>query len=100
MRFSFFDVGVSLIIGVIAYFMNYYGYPGSPILLSIILGPMVEQNLRRSLLISHGDFSIFFTRPISAAFIFIGVFIILTSYYRVKKAMDREAAAASAAREE
>jgi putative tricarboxylic transport membrane protein len=99
MRFSFFDVGVSLIIGIIAYFMNYYGYPGSPILLSIILGPMVEQNLRRSLLISHGDFSIFFTRPISAAFIFIGVFIILTSYYRVKKAMDREAAAASTARE-
>jgi putative tricarboxylic transport membrane protein len=96
MRFSFFDVGVSLIIGIIAYFMNYYGYPGSPILLSIILGPMVEQNLRRSLIISHGDPTIFFTRPISVAFIIIGIFIMITSYYRVKKAMDREAQSSSA----
>lgn len=89
MRFSFFDVGVSLVIGIIAYFMNYYGYPGSPILLAIILGPMVEQNLRRSLVISRGDPTIFLTRPISAAFILIGIFIMITSYYRVKKAMDR-----------
>lgn len=90
MRFSFFDVGVSLVIGIIAYFMNYYGFPGSPILLALILGPMVEQNLRRSLLISHGDPLIFFTRPISAAFIIVGVLIIITSYYRIKKAMERE----------
>jgi len=90
MRFSFFDVGVSLVIGILAYFMNYYGYPVSPILLSIILGPMVEQNLRRSLVISHGDPTIFFTRPISAAFIFIGLFIMITSYYRVRKAMEKD----------
>ncbi len=90
MRFSFFDVGVSLIIGILAYFMNYYGFPCSPILLAIILGPMVEQNLRRSLLISHGDPLIFITRPISATFIIIGLLIIITSYYRIKKAMERE----------
>ncbi len=90
MRFSFFDVGVSLIIGVIAYFMNYYGFPGSPILLALILGPMVEQNLRRSLIISHGNPSIFITRPISAAFIIIGIFVMITSYYRIKKAMEKE----------
>ena len=95
MRFSFFDVGISLIIGIIAYFMNYYGYPGSPILLSIILGPMVEQNLRRSLLISHGDPMVFFTRPISASFIIVGLFIMITSYYRVKKAMGRQDVPAS-----
>lgn len=90
MRFSFFDVGVSLIIGIIAYFMNYYGFPGSPILLALILGPMVEQNLRRSLLISHGDPLIFITRPISAAFIIVGISIIITSYYRIRKAMEKE----------
>jgi len=70
--------------------MNYYGFPASPILLALILGPMVEQNLRRSLIISHGDFTIFFTRPISAAFIIIGIFIMITSYYRIKKALERE----------
>jgi putative tricarboxylic transport membrane protein len=100
MRFSFFDVGVSLIIGIIAYFMNYYGFPSSPILLALILGPMVEQNLRRSLIISHGDPMIFITRPISAAFIVIGIFIMITSYIRVKKAMDLEGQMASIAERE
>ncbi len=93
MRFSFFDVGLSLIIGVIAYFMEYYGYTASPILLALILGPMAEQNLRRSLIISHGDPLIFFTRPICAAFLIIAIFVMITSYYRIKKAMDKEAQA-------
>jgi putative tricarboxylic transport membrane protein len=93
MRFSFFDVGLSLIIGVIAYFMEYYEYPVSPILLALILGPMAEQNLRRSLIISHGDATIFFTRPISAAFIILALAVIISSYYRIKKASAREAQA-------
>jgi putative tricarboxylic transport membrane protein len=95
MRFSFFDVGLSLIIGVIAYFMEYYGYTVSPILLALILGPMAEQNLRRSLIISHGDPIVFFKRPISAAFIILTVFVIISSYYRIKKANQREAKQAS-----
>lgn len=95
MRFSFFDVGLSLIIGVIAYFMEYYGYTVSPILLALILGPMAEQNLRRSLIISHGDPLVFFKRPISAAFIILTVFVIISSYYRIKKANEREAQRAS-----
>ena len=90
MRFSFFDVGLSLIIGIVAYFMEYYDYPVSPILLALILGPMAEQNLRRSLIISHGDPTIFFTRPISAAFIVLAIVVIVSSYYRIKKSMERE----------
>lgn len=89
MRFSFWDVGLSLIIGVIAYFMEYYDYSVSPILLALILGPMAEQNLRRSLIISHGDPSIFFTRPISAAFIVLAIVVIISSYYRIKRAQER-----------
>ena len=95
MRFSFFDVGLSLVIGVIAYFMEYYGYTVSPILLALILGPMAEQNLRRTLIISHGDPFVFFKRPISAAFIILTVFVIISSYYRIKKANEREAQPAS-----
>ena len=95
MRFSFFDVGLSLIIGVIAYFMEYYGYTVSPILLALILGPMAEQNLRRSLIISHGDPLVFFKRPISAAFIILTAFVIMSSYYRIKRANEREAQKAS-----
>jgi len=91
MRFSFFDVGLSLIIGIIAYFMEYYGYPVSPILLALILGPMAEQNLRRSLIISHGSPLTFFQRPISVILICVAIFVMVSSYYRIKKAMEREA---------
>jgi putative tricarboxylic transport membrane protein len=71
--------------------MEYYGYTVSPILLALILGPMAEQNLRRALIISHGDPFVFFKRPISAAFILLSVFVIVSSYYRIKKANQREA---------
>jgi putative tricarboxylic transport membrane protein len=92
-------VGLSLVIGVIAYFMEYYDYPVSPILLALILGPMAEQNLRRSLIISHGDPTVFFTRPISAAFIALAVIVIISSYFRIKKSTAREKQNASAAEE-
>ena len=94
MRFSFFDVGLSIVIGIIAYFMEYYGYPPSPILLALILGPMAEQNLRRSLIISHGDPTILIARPISAAFIVLALVVIVSSYYRIKKASEKEEEAA------
>jgi putative tricarboxylic transport membrane protein len=99
MRFSFFDVSLSLIIGLIAYFMEYFEYPVSPILLALILGPMAEQNLRRSLIISHGDPTVFFTRPISAGFILLALAVIISSYYRIKKASAREAQAAASGEE-
>jgi TctA family transporter len=43
-------------------------FPVSPIILGFVLGPMVEENFRRALLLSRGDLSIFVTRPISAGF--------------------------------
>ncbi len=90
MRFSFFDVGLSLTIGIIAYFMEYYDYPVSPVLLALILGPLAEQNLRRSLIISHGDPMTFFQRPISATLIVIAILVMISSYYRIKKGMQQE----------
>ena len=75
--------------GLIASFMEYCNFPVSPILPALILGPMAEQNLRRSLIISHGDPAVFFTRPISAALIILAVIVIITSYHRIKKATTR-----------
>jgi putative tricarboxylic transport membrane protein len=62
-----FDVVIMLIFGVAGYLMRKFGYEGAPLLLAYVLGPMMEQALRQSLLISYGSFTIFFTRPISAA---------------------------------
>jgi len=90
MQFSFFDVGLSLVIGIIAYFMEYYQYPASPILLALILGPMAEQNLRRALVISHGSPFIFFTRPICLFFLITAVFTMVTSYRRQKRMIAQE----------
>lgn len=90
MRFSFWDVGLALGIGVVAYFMEHAKFPVSPILLALILGPMAEQNMRRSLMLSHDDFSIFVTRPISAAFLFLAIVMAITSYRKFKKLRELE----------
>lgn len=90
MRFSFFDVGLALGIGVLAYFMEYGGFSVSPILLALILGPMAEQNLRRSLMLSQGNPMIFVTRPISVIFLVLAVFMVITSYRKMQKIRSLE----------
>ena len=59
--------------GVFGYFMQKYDFPLSPILLALILGPMAEANLRRSLVVSGGDFGIILTRPIAVALLVLAV---------------------------
>ena len=53
------------------------GFPLAPMLLGYVLGPMVEENLRRSMLMSGGDPSVFLTRPISLVFILASALILL-----------------------
>lgn len=89
-RFSFWDVGLALSIGVIAYFMEHAKFPVSPILLALILGPMAEQNMRRSLMLSHDDLTIFVTRPLSAAFLFLAIVMAITSYRKFRKLREIE----------
>lgn len=59
-----FDVWVTVILGSLCYFMTLADFPMPPILLGLILGPIAEGGLRRALMISHGDWSVFITRPI------------------------------------
>jgi len=61
-----FDMWVMFAFGIIGYLMRKLEFPAAPAVLGLVLGPMVERSLRQSLTISHGDLSIFFTRPISA----------------------------------
>lgn len=65
---NFFDVIVMLVFGVIGYMMENIDMPVAPMVLGLVLGPIVEVNLRTALVMSIGDFSIFFTRPICVAF--------------------------------
>jgi putative tricarboxylic transport membrane protein len=64
-----FDVLVMVFFGLFAYFVQKYRFQIAPFLLGFILGPMIEKSLRRSLMISQGDFTIFFSRPLPTIFI-------------------------------
>lgn len=64
-----FDVVVCFIFGVIGFLLIIAEVPTSPLILALILGRMIESNLSRSLLLSKGSYSVFFTRPISAILI-------------------------------
>src|SRR4051794_4389223 len=61
-----FDVYVMIAFGVIGYFMRKLGYEPAPLVLAFVLGPMLENNLRKSLILSQGDLLTFVQRPISA----------------------------------
>lgn len=61
-----FDVMLVIFFGMIGYFMRMLDFQPAPLLLGFVLGPLMEENLRRTLLISRGDFMVFLERPISA----------------------------------
>ncbi len=63
-----FDIYVMLAFGLIGFGLRHFGYPMAPLVLGIVLGDLLEKNLRRALVLSDGDLTPFFTRPISAVF--------------------------------
>lgn len=68
---SVFDIGVMVFFGAVGYWLKKFDYEAAPLILGFVLGPMFEVNLRRSLLMSQGDVSIFVERPIALAALMI-----------------------------
>jgi putative tricarboxylic transport membrane protein len=60
-----FDVVLVVIFGLLGYMFSKLGCPPAPLMMGFILGPMMEENLRRAMRISRGDPTVFFTRPLS-----------------------------------
>ena len=87
---SVFDVGVMLAFGVIGYLLRKLDIPAVPIILTMILGPLMEQALRQSLDMSGGDFSILFTRPISATLLAVAAISLALSTLRFFSSARRE----------
>ena len=86
-----FDVGLMVLVGLAAFVLRMLDYPLAPAVLAIVLGPIAEPKLRQSLLLSDGDFSIFFTSPIAGPItvvalilIFLPFFKWISKYYRRK----------------
>jgi putative tricarboxylic transport membrane protein len=74
---SAFEVALTALFGLVGYFFLKIGCEGAPLLLGFVLGPMMEENLRRALLLSHGDPIVFLTRPISAALLALSALLLL-----------------------
>jgi TctA family transporter len=73
---SLFEVGEVLVFGVVGAVLMYFDFPVATILLGYVLGPLVEENFRRALLLSRGDLLVFFERPISATFMIACILLI------------------------
>ncbi|HMK50897.1 MAG TPA: tripartite tricarboxylate transporter permease [Thermodesulfobacteriota bacterium] len=58
------EIGLMLIFGILGYLMKKFKYDGAPLVLAMVLGPLMDNSLRQSLLMSGGSGTIFFTRPI------------------------------------
>jgi TctA family transporter len=71
------DVLLASMFGLIGFVLYRLGCEPAPLLLGFILGPMIEENMRRALLISQGDFSVFIERPISLSFLILTAILIV-----------------------
>jgi TctA family transporter len=71
------DVLMSAVFGLLGYAFVKVGCEPAPLLLGFILGPLMEENLRRAMLLSRGDPTVFLTRPISLAMLIAAALLLL-----------------------
>ncbi|GGE45593.1 hypothetical protein GCM10007276_23520 [Agaricicola taiwanensis] len=75
-QFSTFDIYLAAAAGVVGYLFRKLECEPAPLILGFVLGPMMEENLRRALVLSRGDFSTFVTSPISAGLLLLAAFLV------------------------
>ena len=88
---STFDIWMVGLFGVIGYLFIKLGVEPAPLLLGFILGPMMEEYLRRALLLSRGDWSVFVTRPLSAGLLAAAAVLLLVVLMPSVKSKREEA---------
>jgi putative tricarboxylic transport membrane protein len=87
-RNSVTDVVLTLVFGLVGFAMKQMRFEPAPLLLGFVLGPMLEENFRRTMLLYDGDFSVFVTRPISGTLVACAVALVaytLLSGWRTRK---------------
>jgi len=71
------DIVVMFAAGFLGYLMKRFGFPITPLILGLVLGYTVEDNFRKSLVLSDGSFNIFFTSPVSLVFLILAVLMLI-----------------------
>jgi putative tricarboxylic transport membrane protein len=84
-----FDIYVMVFFGILGFVLREMKYPMAPLVLGIILGDILDKNLRRALVLSDGDITPFFTRPISAVLWITTLLVIVLALPPVQRAMTR-----------
>ena len=82
MSFNNFDIYLMIGIAVVATFMRLYDFPMPPLILAFVLGGLMEENLRRSLLISNGSWDFLWGRPLTASILAVTIFIVGWQIYK------------------
>ncbi|MGH7772605.1 MAG: tripartite tricarboxylate transporter permease [Candidatus Binatia bacterium] len=75
-RQSVADLWLLSLFGLLGYLFRIYDFPPAPMVLGLVLGPLIERALRQSMVLSHGDPTIFFTRPIAAVLMIISILLL------------------------
>ena len=91
------DVWLMLGFGVAGYLLRKLDDPMAPAVLAIVLGPLAETSMRQSLLMSHGEFGIFFTRPVSGPIMIVAILLFLLPVLKMLKDRMRKPAASNSA---
>jgi len=98
---SSFDIWLVGVLGIFGYFARVLGFPAAPLILGFVLGPMLEEDFRRSMLLSRGDFSVFVTHPVSAVILAITLALFVwglwSSSRNSRRVRDARAASSEAA---
>jgi TctA family transporter len=76
---SSFDVLLTLVFGMLGFWFNRHGFPSAPLLLGFVLGPMLEENFRRALLLAEGSPATFIEHRVSFAFLVITLLVMLAA---------------------
>ena len=79
---STFDIAVMVLFGVVGYLLRKFDFPLAPIVLTLILGPLMERSLRTALDMSQGDFGIVFESPIAVVLLALAVLILIAPAFR------------------
>ena len=67
------EVLVMYLIGILGFFMRRFDFPVAPVILGVILGPLMEAQFRRTLLVSDGDFGAFLERPFAVVLFVLAI---------------------------
>jgi len=86
LNYNVFDIWMTALFGAVGYLWAKLKCEGAPLLLGLVLGPMMEENFRRALLLSRGDYTTFVTRPLSLTLLVMAlILVVLVALPSIKK---------------